>query len=150
LSFVFYLWSFVFVFRLLFLYSGLSYNTSIDMWSLGCILAELYTGYPIFPGNNELDLISRITEILGNVPLEMSRKSTCKHLVFGFFLFLTLSLPPSQKLILFEHFFLFFFSSKKILRESFLSHSQTKVVSCFPSFLSLFPLDFNILSYPFF
>lgn len=29
---------------------GLPYSTAIDMWSLGCILAELYTGYPIFPG----------------------------------------------------------------------------------------------------
>ena len=30
---------------------GLPYGTPIDMWSLGCILAELYTGCPIFPGN---------------------------------------------------------------------------------------------------
>lgn len=29
---------------------GLPYGTPIDMWSLGCILAELYTGCPIFPG----------------------------------------------------------------------------------------------------
>jgi len=26
---------------------------SIDMWSFGCIMAELYIGYPIFPGENE-------------------------------------------------------------------------------------------------
>ena len=31
---------------------GLPYSTAIDMWSLGCILAELYTGYPIFPGES--------------------------------------------------------------------------------------------------
>ncbi len=29
---------------------GLQYGTAIDMWSFGCILAELYTGYPLFPG----------------------------------------------------------------------------------------------------
>ncbi len=29
---------------------GLRYATPIDMWSLACILAELYTGYPLFPG----------------------------------------------------------------------------------------------------
>ena len=29
---------------------GLRYGTNIDMWSLACILAELYTGYPLFPG----------------------------------------------------------------------------------------------------
>jgi serine/threonine protein kinase len=31
---------------------GTSYGMPIDMWSVGCILAELYTGYPIFPGEN--------------------------------------------------------------------------------------------------
>ena len=29
---------------------GLQYCPAIDMWSFGCILAELYTGYPLFPG----------------------------------------------------------------------------------------------------
>ncbi len=29
---------------------GCGYGTEIDVWSLGCILAELYTGYPLFPG----------------------------------------------------------------------------------------------------
>jgi serine/threonine protein kinase len=28
---------------------------AIDMWSFGCIIAELYTGYPIFPGESEVD-----------------------------------------------------------------------------------------------
>lgn len=36
---------------------GLPYSTAIDMWSLGCILAELYTGYPLFPGENEQEQI---------------------------------------------------------------------------------------------
>jgi len=29
---------------------GLNHHMAIDMWSLGCILAERHTGYPIFPG----------------------------------------------------------------------------------------------------
>ena len=29
---------------------GLEYSTAIDIWSFGCILAELFTGYPLFPG----------------------------------------------------------------------------------------------------
>jgi dual specificity tyrosine-phosphorylation-regulated kinase 2/3/4 len=32
---------------------GLPYEMGIDMWSFGCIMAELYMGYPIFPGENE-------------------------------------------------------------------------------------------------
>lgn len=29
---------------------GMNYHMAIDMWSLGCILAEMYTGVPLFPG----------------------------------------------------------------------------------------------------
>ncbi len=32
---------------------GLAYGMPIDMWSFGCILAELYVGFPLFPGENE-------------------------------------------------------------------------------------------------
>jgi len=32
---------------------GLPYGKAIDMWSFGCIMAEMYMGYPIFPGENE-------------------------------------------------------------------------------------------------
>ena len=34
---------------------GISYSMTIDMWSFGCILMELYTGYPLFPGENEAE-----------------------------------------------------------------------------------------------
>jgi dual specificity tyrosine-phosphorylation-regulated kinase 2/3/4 len=31
---------------------GVEYTSAIDMWSFGCILCELYTGHPIFPGQD--------------------------------------------------------------------------------------------------
>ncbi|ANB15940.1 serine/threonine protein kinase YAK1 [Sugiyamaella lignohabitans] len=57
---------------------GLPYTTSIDMWSLGCIVAELFLGLPIFPGTSEYNQLCRITETLGNPPnwmIEMGKNS---------------------------------------------------------------------------
>lgn len=42
---------------------GHPYNMAIDMWSLGCIMAELYTGYPLFPGENEVEQLACIMEV---------------------------------------------------------------------------------------
>jgi len=42
-----------------------TYNTSIDIWSAGCIMAEMYTGRPLFPGTANEDQISRIFRIMG-------------------------------------------------------------------------------------
>jgi len=50
---------------------GLSYTTAIDMWSLGCICAELFLGLPIFPGHSEYDQVCRHVEILGLPPVAM-------------------------------------------------------------------------------
>ncbi|KAJ8762741.1 hypothetical protein K2173_012233 [Erythroxylum novogranatense] len=47
---------------------GYQYTTAIDMWSLGCIVAELFLGLPLFPGASEFDLLRRMIEILGGQP----------------------------------------------------------------------------------
>ena len=62
---------------------GMSYNMAIDMWSLGCILAELYTGYPLFPGENEQEQLSCIMEIRGVPDRYLIEKSTRKKVFFG-------------------------------------------------------------------
>ena len=55
---------------------GIPYTPAIDMWSFGCILLELYTGYPIFPGESENDQMLRIIEILGPPPAGLLQIST--------------------------------------------------------------------------
>ncbi|XP_066447701.1 dual specificity tyrosine-phosphorylation-regulated kinase 2 isoform X1 [Eleutherodactylus coqui] len=44
---------------------GGRYGMPIDMWSLGCILAELFTGYPLLPGEDEGDQLACMIELLG-------------------------------------------------------------------------------------
>lgn len=41
------------------------YHLSADMWSVACVLYELYTGYVLFRGDNEQQVINRIFSILG-------------------------------------------------------------------------------------
>lgn len=47
---------------------GAKYGMPIDMWSLGCILAELLTGFPLLPGEDEADQLACIIELLGMPP----------------------------------------------------------------------------------
>ncbi|KAG5524399.1 hypothetical protein RHGRI_031150 [Rhododendron griersonianum] len=41
------------------------YNSAIDMWAMGAIMAELFTLHPLFPGSNEADEIYKICSIIG-------------------------------------------------------------------------------------
>ena len=50
---------------------GIPFTTAIDMWSFGCILIELYTGIPIFPGESEQEQISLLMEVIGCPPHEV-------------------------------------------------------------------------------
>jgi len=61
---------------------GIPYSASIDMWSFACILAELYQGYPLFPGENEQEQFQCIMEVLGVPPHDVIRESTRKSTFF--------------------------------------------------------------------
>jgi dual specificity protein kinase YAK1 len=47
---------------------GYPYTMAIDMWSLGCMAAELYLGLPLFAGACEHDLLCRMVAMLGPLP----------------------------------------------------------------------------------
>ncbi|KAG7271870.1 hypothetical protein CRUP_028242 [Coryphaenoides rupestris] len=53
---------------------GLPFTRAIDMWSLGCIAAELLTGCPMYPGNND-------QEMAGNVPITSSFPDLLKRML---------------------------------------------------------------------
>ncbi|KAJ9463398.1 Serine/threonine-protein kinase minibrain [Diplonema papillatum] len=47
---------------------GLQYTCAIDMWSLGCILVEMHTGFPVFDGKDEADQLLKMHGALGALP----------------------------------------------------------------------------------
>ncbi|XP_004710389.1 homeodomain-interacting protein kinase 4 [Echinops telfairi] len=44
---------------------GLPFCEKVDVWSLGCVMAELHLGWPLYPGNNEYDQVRYICETQG-------------------------------------------------------------------------------------
>lgn len=47
------------------LFGARSYGTGVDMWAIGCILAEMLVRCPYFPGDSDLDQLTRIFTALG-------------------------------------------------------------------------------------
>ena len=47
------------------------YDGKIDVFALGCIMAEMYTNDPLLPGNSENDMIFRLSNLIGHPPSAM-------------------------------------------------------------------------------
>lgn len=64
---------------------GAEYGTGIDIWAVGCILAELTDTQPLFPGNDEIDQLTQILGGLGPLPdslkVYMEKNPAFKNLV---------------------------------------------------------------------
>ncbi|XP_040201330.1 homeodomain-interacting protein kinase 2 isoform X1 [Rana temporaria] len=56
---------------------GLPFCEAIDMWSLGCVIAELFLGWPLYPGASEYDQIRYISQTQG-LPAEYLLSSGTK------------------------------------------------------------------------
>ncbi|XP_074290414.1 putative serine/threonine-protein kinase At1g54610 [Silene latifolia] len=56
-----------------------NYGAAVDLWSTGCILAELYAGKPIMPGRTEVEQLHKIFKLCGSPSEEYWRKSKLPH-----------------------------------------------------------------------
>ncbi len=63
------------------------YGPEMDLWGAGCVMFEITSLYPLFPGANEVDQISRIHKVLGTPNAESLAKFRSKgasHISFDF------------------------------------------------------------------
>lgn len=61
---------------------GLPFKEAIDMWSLGCVIAELFLGWPLYPGSSEYDQIRYIAQTQGLPPSQMLNAAAKTHRFF--------------------------------------------------------------------
>ncbi len=57
-----------------------NYGHAVDVWAVGCLLYEMRTGQPLFPGSSDLDMIARIVRGLGPLPAEQVNSFACNPL----------------------------------------------------------------------
>merc|ERR1712226_447651 len=47
------------------IFGATNYTVAVDLWSIGCVLAEMLRGRPLFPGENGVDQLVEIVKVLG-------------------------------------------------------------------------------------
>ncbi|XP_025829745.1 glycogen synthase kinase-3 beta isoform X3 [Agrilus planipennis] len=66
------------------IFGAIDYTTKIDVWSAGCVLAELLLGQPIFPGDSGVDQLVEIIKVLGTPTREQIREMNPNYTEFKF------------------------------------------------------------------
>jgi dual specificity tyrosine-phosphorylation-regulated kinase 2/3/4 len=62
---------------------GIKYTPAIDMWSLGCILFEMFVGVPLFAGEDEKEQMQCIMEVKGVPPRSMIVVASRRQIFFN-------------------------------------------------------------------
>ncbi len=65
-------------------FEATEYTCAIDIWSLGCVMAELLLGKPLFPGDSGVDQLIEIIKILGTPTKEQIQAMNPNHQSFKF------------------------------------------------------------------
>lgn len=66
------------------IFGATNYTPSIDIWSAGCVLAELLLGQPIFPGDSGVDQLVEIIKVLGTPTREQIHEMNPNYTEFKF------------------------------------------------------------------
>eukprot|EP00761_Pharyngomonas_kirbyi_P014594 gb/GECH01014624.1/.p1 GENE.gb/GECH01014624.1/~~gb/GECH01014624.1/.p1 ORF type:complete len:428 (+),score=81.78 gb/GECH01014624.1/:1-1284(+) len=66
------------------IFGSTHYTTAIDTWSMGCVMAELILGRPLFPGENHVDQLVEIIKVLGAPSREEIKEMNPNHTEFKF------------------------------------------------------------------
>ncbi|KAK7119858.1 hypothetical protein R3I94_021634 [Phoxinus phoxinus] len=96
------------------------YNMTVDIWSVGCIMAELLTGRTLFPGTDHIDQLKLIMMLVGtpgpeflmkvsSEPVSVSVLPEFDSICSAFFT------HPDHTSCMSHHFFPFFFTGMKLL-----------------------------------
>ena len=60
------------------------YDVEVDIWSAGCIFAEMLEGKPLFPGKDHVNQFSIITELLGTPPDDVINTIASENVSWAF------------------------------------------------------------------
>lgn len=55
------------------------YTSAIDIWALGCLMAEITEGRPLIPGDSDLDQLDKIQQLLGPLPEALMQVFRANH-----------------------------------------------------------------------
>ncbi|KAL8139068.1 hypothetical protein V2J09_005069 [Rumex salicifolius] len=82
------------------IFGATEYTTAIDIWSAGCVVAELMLGQPLFPGESGVDQLVEIIKVLGTPTREEIR---CMNPNYTEFKFPQIKAHPWHKLDAMSH-----------------------------------------------
>ncbi|KAL6627747.1 hypothetical protein ACP70R_031473 [Stipagrostis hirtigluma subsp. patula] len=66
------------------IFGATEYTTAIDVWSAGCVLAELLIGQPVFPGDSGVDQLVEIIKVLGTPTRDEIKRMNPNYTEFKF------------------------------------------------------------------